>query len=150
MLLKNGDTDSVTIVARNFSGDGATGASILLAIQDSDTGLFYTGAGFGAFTEFPMVALDATNLPGHYKYDFTPPVDNIRVRYSARSITPEVANGPWEGEAQFGDWIQDVITARKYIRNRMQFTGNRYTLYEDDKITPFEEGDITSNSREPD
>jgi len=150
MLIANGETDTITLVARDFTGNGATGASIKIAILDLDTGLYYTGAGFGAYTELSMTEIDATNLPGHYEYKFTSPVDNIRVKYIARSDTASVANGPWEGEAQIGEWIQDVIVARKYIRNRMQFTGSRYTLYEDDKLTPFEEGNISSTGREPD
>jgi len=147
----NGETDRITLTARGFDGAGATGATIDLMIINLANGEFFNGVAFQVLAATVlMTESDSVNLPGDYHYDFISPLSDIRIKYRATTPSTNVANGPWEGEAQIGVWVTDVITGRKHVRNRMVFSGNRYVLYEDDKATIFEEGDVTSQNREPD
>ena len=151
MQIINGETDRITLTARAFDGSGATGAIIGLMIINLANGEYFNGISFQALpATVLMTETDSVNLPGDYHYDFISPLADIRVKYRATSNSDGVANGPWEGEAQVGKWITDVVSARKHVRNKIEFSGNRYTLYEDDKSTIFEEGNVSSQEREPD
>jgi len=151
MEFVNAENDRITLTARSFDGSGATGKTIDLMIINLADGEYFNGVSFQLLpAAVVMTESDAVNLPGDYHYDFISPLFDIRVKYRATTISDGVANGPWEGEAQVGVWVTDIITARKYVRNKIDFLGNRYVLKEDDKLTTFEEGDVSSQNREPD
>jgi len=147
----NAENDRITLTALAFDGSGATGKTIDLMILNLANGEFFNGVSFQVLPAMVlMTESDAVNLPGDYQFDFVSPLDDIRIKYRATTLSDGVVNGPWEGEAQVGVWVTDILTARKYVRNKIDFLGNRYVLKEDDKTTTFEEGDVSSQNREPD
>ena len=149
--LINAEIDRITLYAQGLDTGPATGQTIKIAIQNLANDEWFDGVGFGAaYTEHDMTETDSVNIPGYYHYDFQCPDNNLRVKYIARPTVDYVINGPWQGEAQFGVWVTDVVTSRKHVRNKIEFTGGRYTLYEDNKVDIFEEGDVSSTEREPD
>lgn len=147
-LPEENGTDRVHIEAIGADGSGVTGLSPQLTIINQSTGQYWNGTSFQvSFTQVSMVEFDSVNAPGLYTYDFTPGADAI-VTYRAEA-TFEGIPRIWTGEAQFGEWVDDVVTTRKYVRNKFAVSGSAYTIYEDDKATPFETGTVSQTDREP-
>ena len=155
LMTNEGDTDPIVLFAEDVKSDPLVGATIVLSIQDVDTGQYFDGAAFGAaFAEVTMTEVDATNKPGEYIYYFNPSaigVNNIRVTYRARVAgSVGLDGGPWYGQALFGKWLDDLRKTKKYATNRVVINGGRYDLYEDDQLTIFEQGTSTVYGRDPD
>lgn len=150
-IVSNGETDRISLQAIDVFGNGATGETIDLIIRNKETNEYFNGTAFqAAFASVAMSETDATNLPGIYHYDFLSPLSNVRVTYVAYPQGTNVATKQFTGEAQIGEWVDDVICTRKYVKNKFTRTGNDYTIFEDDKTTPFATGFIGENRREPD
>ena len=149
-IVQNEKVDRITLFALSANGEPVTGETINLYIRDLNSGEFWDGAAFAAApTALTMVETDSVNWPGYYHYDFT--TENREVVYKA--VAPDgsdVDNDPFHGSAIFVPWIDDIITTRKYARNRVDRAGGRYAVYEDDQTTLFEAGDSTVNQRKPD
>lgn len=56
-------------------GSGVTGLSPKISIKRFGAATYWTGALWGAYTEFTMTAVDAANQPGLYYYNFMPAID---------------------------------------------------------------------------
>lgn len=154
LILENGQPDRLIVQALDLLGTGVTGASLTISIQDISDNFWYNGVTFVAgFSTNAMAELDATNLPGVYFLDFTSPRDDVTLQYFGQTTTLAVANAPYFGQIQVGQWVEDVIVTRKHVKNKMNIgvpAAGRYTIYEDDKVTPHQLGDISTTERNPD
>jgi len=109
MIPKN-KTEKIQILAINSSNAGLTGLTVTLTIKRASDNYFWNGSAFqsGAVT-VAMSAIDATNLPGVYEYDFN--MSGLSEdRYSLYSTTSGAAvNKPWSGTINTG--LNDISTA---------------------------------------
>lgn len=150
-FIQNQSPDYISLTALDSKKDPVTGLSPLLIIRNDITGDFFNGTSFTPTPAYVlMIEMDSVNLPGTYLYVFTSPINNIRVKYYWNPLPSDsVSNGPFEGEAMIGDWVDDIVTTRKYVRNKTRCSNGTYDVFEDDKITIFESGIATSEDREP-
>lgn len=90
-----GDTITVDVVITDpYTGLGLTGQTPSLWLQRASDGLYWTGAAWGAVTALSPSEVDATNLPGLYRYTGPAATED---RYTARA---KVDNVPTvQGEA---------------------------------------------------
>ena len=144
-------TERIIVAALDTNGAGVTSATITLVIRRNADGHFWNGSAFGAsFSSVSMSETDATNMAGYYHYDFnTHGLADAVYTIRATTLTAGVVNDPWVGEIRIGGWVDDVVLARKYLKNKLTISGSTYTLYDDDGITALETGTTSTTQRVP-
>jgi hypothetical protein len=114
--IQSSTADRIQVVALDVNRAGVTGATVLLSIKRKDTGYWWSGTGWqSAFVTVAMTALDATNRPGEYYYDFPAQVGAMVLSCRATSATAGVTNDPWWGELIVGgylDYLDESIASR--------------------------------------
>jgi len=102
--------ERIRITALNVSGTGVTGATVALSIRRDSDGYHWNGTSFqSGYTTLSMTALDATNHPGKYYYDFnTSGLSDDTYLLYASTVTASVANAPWQGELKVGGYIDNL------------------------------------------
>ena len=166
MHIFQNETEPIRIVAMNDTGTGVTGATVTLVIRRNDDGYYWNGGAFqSGAASVSMSETDATNLAGHYHYAWDT-TDQAVGRYQmfASCASAGVVNSPWCGDLVIDQAVADAViaqhlgagtlgayinTMKKYIANSLTVTGIDYSIKEDDGVTQFASGTLTTTGRTP-
>lgn len=118
--IQQNSTERIRLTALDVSGVGVTGATIALSIRRDSDGYHWNGSSFqSGYITVSMSAVDATNHPGKYYYDFnTNGLSDDTYLIYATTANSGVANKPWEGELKVGGYIDNIdasITSRATV-----------------------------------
>lgn len=145
------DTETI-VVFGNDGIDPVTGAAWTLKIVRLDNGQYWNGSAWQAgVTTVNMTEADSVNLPGQYKYNFTPVGGGYICAVLAETTEESIAQKRWYGTLTVGyGFTDDIQIVRKFLANKAVAGSGAYTIYEDDGTTPFATGTISPTTRTPD
>lgn len=118
------------VLAADSSQVGVTGATVTLTLKRLSDGKFWTGAVFqAAAATVSMTEVDATNLPGVYRYDFVSrglAADSYL--WTATSSTATVVTDPWMDQFTVGGYVDALdatISSRTAVSDLSRFGLNQ-------------------------
>lgn len=121
--IQTGEYDRVIAYALDNTNTGVTGATVSLEIRRDVDGFWWNGTALqSAHTSVSMAALDATNYPGVYYYDFLAPVAQATYLMRATTATAAVVTDPWLGQVKAGYWVDDIDAALSSLSTSSQST----------------------------
>lgn len=111
--VQTGDTEEIRVAFHNAAHAGVTGLSPTLRIQRVSDGQFWNGSAYQAgVANLAMTAVDATNFPGVYAYDFdTTSASEEEHRLRADAGVATVANRLAYGALHIGGFIDNLDAA---------------------------------------